>query len=131
MNISPRLIVLLSIAAVLVGGCGSAEVVLPHTPAQPGPWQGVKVSTPFSVSDGMLKVQVVVQDYATNPADFVRKFDLVDQTGRNVGQRVFAYGDDSRETFILDSEVRELTLTITSTGRGQWCSDAIKVPPLK
>jgi|GEM_PF-2855791 len=98
----------------------------PSGAANPGPWKDVEVSILF---DGR-RVTVKVDKYPTRPDDFVQRFDLVNNEGRNVGQRVFVFGDKPEETFILDAETQEVTVSIMSTKRGTWQSEVLAVPPV-
>jgi len=103
----------------------------PGTEAAPDPWADVKVSILFEVANRQVKITVVVEDYPTSPEDYVRRFELVDDRQIVVGQRVFAYGDEPRETFILDPASKDVTVTVTATGRGSWQSEPRPLPPIE
>jgi len=96
----------------------------PYTKALPGPWKDVNVSVKFDAN----KITISVENYPTQPNDYVRKFELIDNRGTSVGERIFDYGAKTEETFILGPETKEVTVTVTSTGRGKWLSAANPVP---
>jgi hypothetical protein len=128
MRCSKRILVLLA-GTVLLGaavtGCTGAQPK-PYTAADPGPWKNVDVSVTAAAG----KVTVKVEDYPTRPNDYVQRFRLEDNRGKVVGQRVFEYGTEPVETFIIkDAGSKEVVVTITSTGRGRWQSDPRPVPP--
>lgn len=115
-------------ALVMLAGCRylwpDKPAPSPSSAANPGPWKDVEISILFDGS----RITVKVDKYPTRPGDFVQRFDLVNNEGRNVGQRVFVFGDKPEETFILDTETKQVTVTITSTKRGTWQSEELSVP---
>ncbi len=125
----------LSIALAVAAGCQYLRRQEPepelYTEATPGPWKNVKIRISFDNSTAVTKITVAVREYPTKPGDYVRRFDLVDGKRNSVGQRVFAYGDEPAETFILDTAAKQVTVTITSTGRGQWRSNPRRVPSME
>jgi len=100
----------------------------PYSAANPGPWKDAKISISFDQQKAPVKVTVKVDEYPARPDDFVQKFDLVNNEGTNVGQRVFVFGDKPEETFILDPDTKQVTVTIMSTKRGTWQSEVLPVP---
>ena len=114
-------------AWVRLAGCSSLEKRPEpglYSAANPGPWKDVKISIAFD----QRRITLKVDEYPTRPDDFVQKFDLVNNEGRNVGQRVFVFGDKPEETFILDPDTKQVTVTIMSTKRGTWQSEVLPVP---
>ena len=130
-----RLVMLLLLCIVLAaaGGCRlfATDKPEPYTEAKPGPWKNVKTSILFDASKTSVKITIMVKDYPARPGDYVRKFDLIDGKERNIGQRVFAYGAEPQETFILKPTTKQVTVIITATSRGEWRSNPRLVPPLK
>jgi len=109
----------------VAGGCMAPDPI--YTAAQPGPWADFKVS----VTPAPGKITIAVDGHPTQPGDYILRIDLVDQKQRNVGQRVFDYGDEPKETFLMAPDIRQVVATITSTTRGQWRSGAVDIPPVK
>ncbi len=112
---------LLAVAAGCVSGSRHAPV---YNAQDPGPWKDVLVLTPFEDN----KMTVEVRNFPASPTNYVRKFQLWDQHGLSAGQRTFAPEDPPKETFILEPETKQVTVTVISTGQGEWHSKPVPVP---
>ena len=108
-------------------GCRSPKPIPRHTEDAPGPWEDVKVSIVFTVTDPEVKVTIGVADHPKG-SGYVQKFEMFDGKGVSIGHRVFLAIDVPSVTFILDDETSELTVEVTSTQLGKWRSNPRKVP---
>lgn len=116
---------LIVVAALITVGCKSAPVPeTVYSAATPGTWSDVKVLTTF---EGR-KLTIAVANFPTTPHNFVRSFTIMNQSGFQVGRRVFGATDIPSETFLLDAETREVTVTVVSTEQGTWRTDSLPVP---
>ena len=125
-----RLCGLLVLVLVLVAaGCRAAVEPPPvYTAENPGPWQGVKITTVFGTSDLGTTLTVSVEGYAATPDDYVQRFHVVGQMGGNQGERVFDPVLAPSETFILDPRTKQVTVTITLRDGTTWTSGPLTVP---
>jgi len=128
-----RVLVIVSCAAVLCAGCKlfakkpKAEPPI-YTAANPGPWKGVTPGILFNDKSAPVTIAISVTGYPRKGADYVRRLDLQDGSGTNVGTRVFDPVEEPTETFRLKPSIREVSVLITSTRRGRWRSRLYRVP---
>ena len=133
MNRFPRTITLTVmglLVLVVALGCRTSEPVPPHSEANPGPWENVKISISMTVTGRGAKVTITVTGHPKGEG-YVRKFELFNGTGTSIEYRVFAADTAPTETFLLEAETKKLTVEITSTSLGKWRSNVRRVPKRK
>lgn len=120
-------LVLLLVAVALVAGCSTPAPIAVYDKENAGPWANVNVEVTFTNE----LVKVSVKNFPATPNNYIRRFSLWDDKGKNVGERVFAATDVPEETFILEPGTISVSVSITSTGQGMWRTKDIVVPPFQ